>query len=318
MVGERTMTTMKLISVLAAIALTSLAGLGSARADGVADVRQLDAKQRSVLVAKIAQARAQQPAAFARIAKAPALAVELDRNRRGRFAPVGPHLRRLGKPALMPMLEMLAVSGPRRSDLNDRAWLALRVGLLEAVGAQREPIAQPVLNAILDAESDYWVVRAAAEAIGRYGDDASAKKLIALARTPGPKQDAVLSAIGDCRRRVVAEALSEMLRSAPSEGQARLLIDALGGVGNSWAWKTPNVAKYGEESPVRAAAARALVAAFVRYDGQLQLQAQKAILLVDDPSTPELINAARSRATPAQRAALEKLAAKLDKNPLRR
>jgi hypothetical protein len=312
------MKTFKLFSFLAAAALTTALGIDSARAEGVTNVRQLDAAQRSVLVAKISQAKAQQPGAFAAIAKAPAMAIDLDRNKRGRFAPLGRHFRQLGKSALMPMLEMLAVSGPRRAELTDGAWLALRVGLIEGVGAQRAPIAQPVLNAILDGETDYWVVRAAAEAIGRYGDDASAKKLVALAKTAGPKQNAVLSAIGDCRRRVVAETLSNMLRAPASDAQARLVIDALGDVGNSWAWKTPNVAKYGEESAVRAAAAKALVAAFVKYDGQLRQQAQKAILLVDDPSTPALVAAAKASASPAARAALEKLATKLDQNPLRR
>jgi HEAT repeat protein len=310
--------TARLLAALAVAAITSLVGLGNLRAEGVADMRQLDAKQRGVLIEEIAKARARQPAAFAAIAKAPSLAIELDRNKRGRFAAVGPELRRLGRPALLPMLEMLALSGPRRADLNDSAWRALRVGLIEAVGTQREPIAQPVLNAILDGDSDYWVVRAAAEAIGRYGDDASVKKLIALARAAGPKRDAVLSAIGNCRRRAVVEQLAEMLAAPANAAQAERVIDALGDAGNSWAWRTPNVAKYGEESAVRGAAARALVAAFVKFDGRLRLRARRAILLVDHGSTPALIAAARVGAPPDTRAALDELAVKLAKNPLRR
>jgi hypothetical protein len=292
--------------------------MGSARADGVVDVRRLDATQRTELVAKISKARVAEPAAFTVIARTPELAVEMDKNKRGRFAPVGRHLRRLGKPALLPMLEMLAVQGPRQGNLTDSAWLALRVGLIEAVGAQREAIAQPVLRAILDGETDYWVVRAAAEAIGRYGDDAAAKTLIGLAANAGPKQLAVLSAIGDCRRRVVAEALADMVRKSLDAKQAKLVIDALGDVGNSWAWKTPSVSKYGEETSVRGTAAKALVAAFVKHQGSLRGQAQKAILLVDDASTPSLIAQARSGAPPATQAALDQLAQKFANNPLRR
>ncbi len=263
----------------------------------------------------IARARVRYPDAFKKVAALPALAARLEHRRRGRAIVLSPYLKALGKPALFPMLEMLAVDGPTRGSLSKRTWRDLRANVIEAVGMLRDARAEPVLRSIVDHNNEPAIVRAAAVALGRLGDDASAAHLVQLATTPGPKQDAVISGLGECRRLVAARALAQL--STTSSGSREFsVIRQLGNVGNSWAWQTPAVSKSGEGAAVRRTAARALVAAFVQQSGELRKKAVTEILLVDDPSTPALIAAARSGASTALRAALDDLAQRFAHNPL--
>lgn len=299
------------ISTLAAALLwgATLASAHAAPRGAVLSPSDLEASYRTVLVERIGKARAERPAAFRNVDDVLSAVPELDRRKRGRFATISRELAALGPDALMPMLERLAVDGPARGKLTDTAWLTLRMGLIEAVGMRRDPVAVPVLWKIYEQESDYYVVRSAAEALGRIGTDDAAAALIKLARTRGPKQLAVLSAIGDCRRTVVARGLEEFLRSSPEYEATRLAIRALGDVGNSWAWETPAVKKTGEGAVVRSTAAKALVDAFARHhrDEVLRIAAQKALLVVADPATPGMIEAAKSGADPRLAARLDQL-----------
>lgn len=284
----------------------------------VLTVKQLDQKTQKDLTARIKKARADNPVVFQRVAKVASQVPELDKRRRGPFATITLSLKRLGPDALMPMLEMLAVKGPARGDMTSTAWTTLRVGLIEAVGIQRDGVAEPVLTKILETDSDYWVVRAAAEALGRIGTDSAAAKLVSLAEKPNQRRMAVLSAIGNARRPVVAQALSKIVASATDRRTTRLTIQALGDVGNTWAWKTPALSKTGEGGSVRSTAAKALIDTFVRLygDKELRVELQKSILLVDDPATPGLIEAAKSGASPELAQALDALRQKFEKSPL--
>ena len=285
----------------------------------VIDSSRLPSTARSALRSAIQKARATRPQAFERVAAAPALAVRVDAAKRGRFGSITPQLKALGKAALLPMLEMVAVDGPARGQMSDGAWLALRVGLIEAVGMLRDRRAAPVLAAILDSPAtEVSVDRAAAQALGRLGTDRAAAKLVSLARKTGPKRLAVLAGIGDCRREVVAETLAELMRAHPADATAQVLARSLGKVGNSWAWKTSIVAASGEGPATRAIAAEALMDAFVHYDGRARKLAAKAILVVDHPSTPSLISAARRSASAELSAALDRLAKRFASSPLRR
>jgi HEAT repeat protein len=147
------------------------------------------------------------------------------------------------------------------------------------------------------------------------GTDSAASKLVALSKA-GPKQKAVLAGMGECRRTKVADALAKALASKPDDDTAKHVIKSLGNVGSAWAWKTPVVAASGEEAAVRKAAAQALVAAFVAYEGEARKGAASAILVVDDPSTPALIDAAKKK-TPALSGELDALAARFANSPLR-
>ena len=309
------MKTYKLCLSVAAAGLFVMGLAGSARADGlVLGTKNLKAKDRSALKAEITKHRAANPTIYSKLAQAPKMAIEMDEMKRGRAASITLALSGLGKEALFPMLEMLAVDGPPRGKMGDSAWTTLRVGLIEAVGLIRDSRAKPVLNAILDRETDFELVRASAEALGRIGDDASAKKLVRLASVSSVKQAPVLMALGECRRTVAAQALAK-LSNTRDEGQLRIVLKSLGTVGNAWAWQTPDISKTGEGDQVRAIAAKAAMKAFVANTGYIQSRAQTALLVINDPSTPGLIAQAKQGASPELLAALDELGTRVANNP---
>lgn len=303
------------IGLAAGLVMVSLTG--AAQADGIGvQARHLKGKDRTALQAQVTKARLASAAIFAKVAEAPKLAIEAEQQRRGRMASITLPLQALGKDALFPMLEMLALDGPARGKMNDGAWTTLRVGLVEAVGLIRDSRATPVLGAILERETNFEVTRAAAEALGRIGDDASAKKLARLALVAGPKQLAVMSALGECRRTVAASALAKLAKTT-DEAQLLIVTKNLGTVGNSWAWQTADVSKTGEGAQVRRIAARALLEVFVKHPGHVRSKAERALLVVDDPSTPALIAAARQGANADVSRALDSLSSRFTKNPAR-
>src|SRR5690606_26553182 len=86
---------------------------------------------------------------------------------RGRRAPVGLFLSKLGRDAGLPILERLAFDPPR-----DETASVVRRDLVEAVGLLRDTRAVPVLAAILEDETeDAETTRTAAEALARIGTD---------------------------------------------------------------------------------------------------------------------------------------------------
>lgn len=312
---------MKRLNIFGYVVVAALAGsawVSPAAADGVLTAPQrLTATNRATLTMAIAHARKTEPEAFARVARAREVALRAAQSRHGRLPTMAPQLKSLGKPALLPMLEMIAIDAPARGSMPAPAWLALRVGLLEAVGVQRDPRAIPVLVAVLDEPStEPEVTRAAAEALARTGTDAAAAKLIALSSTSGRKQLAVIDGMGECRRLVVAQHLSQWLGRRPPPELALALVRTLGRVANAWAWQTPGMAQ-AEEDRTRELAAQTLVEAFVAYDGLVREAAGKGLLLADHPSTMERVEAAHVAASSDElRAALENLARKLAGNPV--
>lgn len=295
----------------------ALAGEAQAAEGVILSPSRLPVAARAALHADITAARARAPSAFSALATVRRGLPELDAQRRGRLAAVTPLLRSIGRDGLFPILAELAVDAPARGALTDTAWLAWRIGLLEAVGALRDPRAEATLTAIVDGpETDFAVMKAAVEALGKIGNDRVAAKVIALSRVAGPRQAAALAGMGECRRAKVAEALSAAIQARPAEETARLVIRSLGNVGSAWAWKTPAVAVSGEEALVRSTAVRALVAAFVAYEGDVRRGATDAILVVDDPSTPALIAAARKGQSAAVVAELDRLAQRFATSPL--
>lgn len=302
------------LGALAAASPQALAAEGVVIAPG-----RIPAAARATLLAEIERARQAHPGSFAAVDQLRKQVPELDANKRGRLAPISPSLKALGGGALFPMLAELAVDAPGRGDLTDTAWAAWRVGLLEAVGSIRDARSESVLIAILESpETDFAVIKAASEALGKVGTDRAAAKLVLFAKAAtGPKQVAILAGMGECRRTVTTEALAKAIAAKPGQAAAKHILRSLGNAGSAWAWKTPVVQASGEETAVRKAAAQALVAAFVAYEGEVRKAAASAILVVDDPSTPALIQAAKAGASPALAADLDALAARFAKSPLR-
>lgn len=311
------MSTYKFLGSLAAAGFVMLTFTATAHADGIAvKTTHLKAKDRASLKAEIAKQKRANPKAFQQLQDAPKLAQEMEDNHRGRVGSITMQLAGLGDAALFPMLEMLAFDAPVRGKMSDGAWKVLKVGLIEAVGLIRDKRARPILNTILDRETDFDLERAAAEALARIGDDASAKKLVKLALTPGPKQAPVLSALGECRRTLAARALAS-LATVPDDAVALVVIKSLGTVGNAWAWGTPVIAASGEKDQVRSTAAKALIKAFVSHKDYVRHKAGTALLIVADPSTPTLIAAAKKNASADLVADLDALSKRWAESPVR-
>ena len=304
----------------AACALCTLAWVAPALADGnVLSLSRLSAPDSASLIASIQSDKKLHPEVFEAARELSAKAAEFDAVKRGRLAPMGYQFMALGKSALFPMLELIAVDAPKRGDMSDSAWIALRAGLIEAIGSLRDARARPVLNAILAGpEQEHYVVRATVEAIGLLGTDADASRLVAASKAGGPKFRSIVSALGSCRRLSVAKELARVLKPHPANDIAKAAVKSLGDIGSAWAWKTPAVAQHSaEESAIRAEAARALVQAFVAYDAEVRQAASNALMVVDDSSTPALIDAAKVDASPETTAALDALAARFARNPTR-
>jgi HEAT repeat protein len=290
----------------------------------------LSPAQRKELAAQIATARERSPRAFEAVDALFAELPKLDAQKRGRILPVGPMLKPLGADAVMPLIHELAFRDRSQSfaELPPSAVKAWRIGALEALGVQRDVRARPVLEAALRAPAgeDPQVVRAAAEALGRLGDDAAVQTLLHLAQPGMPHQAAVLAGMGSCRRsettgRLMIELMAEKL---PEPAQGRALVRALSDAGNAWAWQTPAVRKYAtEEREVRSKAAYALIWAYVRYEDDVRQEAFNALRVVDSPDTAAQMAEVRKSAvllrglaeTPAIYAALDELAKRLESNP---
>ena len=308
-----------LVGALVALA-TGVAYAPDARAAGVV----LDAHQTLAptaehsLAASIAKARALHPAVFQKIARLPELAARLERHRRGRALALSPYLKSLGPDALFPMLEMLAVDAPARGSLKGDTWRDLRVGLIEAVGMLRDARAEPVLRATLEQNSEPAIVRAAAVALGRLGDDASAL-------APGEARDNIgpETSGGHLGARRVPPAGR---RADPGGPLAQSPHPAHASWSSSASSATSATPGRGRRRPSQRAAratqcvalaARALVQAFVANSGALRTKAATELLLVAHPSTPGLIAAARQSASPALQQALDHLAQRFAHNPVR-
>ena len=263
----------------------------------------------------VAKARVLDPRAFTAVNAIISHAPAADARARGRKAPVALYLAKLGPSALMPMLEMLAVDPPR--GIPAASAPGIRRDLIEAVGLLKDARALPVLSAILDdATEDAETTRTASEAVARIGtEEAATRILAALDASSGDRTRAILAGMGDCRRIRITEALASRLRTTNDESVARAVARSLGRAGNAWAWKT--LPDKSEEARIRETAARALVDAYARRDGEARVAASNALMVVDAPETPALIAQAKKGASPEVAKALDALAERFARNPSR-
>lgn len=319
------MKTMMKLSLGVCFTIAALAASGDALAAGAAmDASELPAKTRASLEADIAKARAETPDLFRQAYEVAARANATDARARRPGIPLTMDFKALGPRALMPMLEMLVVDAHAPRDLTPTASRALRLGLIEAVGLVRDARAVPVLARVVEKATtqadDLSAAHVAADALGRIGsDDAYAALTAALAASDKAgtteKSQAILAGIGSCRRADAARLLAKRLDGHPDDRTAKVLAKALGTVGNAWAWQT--LSARGEEAATRETAARALVRAFVAYEGEAREAAAKAFLVVDDPRAATMISDARASAPRGAQLALDDLAKRLAQNPTR-
>lgn len=223
----------------------------------------------------------------------------------GRKPPLALQLHALGAKALPSMLDMLA---------HGRATGATKLAVIEAVGLHRDPRSVQLLGSLLAKDdADYATARTVTEAIARMGTDDAVRRITsALATAKGDRARGILAGMGSCHREAIARALADRVSSA-DDATMLAIVRSLGDVGNAWAWQT--LKTRGEETATRAIAARTLVDIYVHH-ASLRGAAGDALLVVDDPATPALVDTMRARADASTLAALDALAQRFAKSPL--
>ena len=307
-------------NMIGTIALALLMATTGAEAKGrLVDGAELSPAIRASYAEEIAKARKTTPEAFKALEVLAGQADEIDAMRRGRSAGFSRYLKGLGDQLVWPVVEMLAFSAPVEGPTTPTASEGFDAGLIQAAGELRNPTLAPLWNAILDGGDErFLVVSSAVGALGLLETDEAAKKLVALSKSQGLRRDAALFAMGNCRRLVVARALAEALDAGPELAQLKQVTKSLGDVGSAAAWKTPAVSHRSEEGAVRRVAAESLVRAFVTHEhAEARQAASNALMRVDAPETPMLIQSARKGASPELNAALDSLQKRFDRNPAR-
>lgn len=305
-----------------AVALALGFSAGDASAVGVElDGSKLPAQTRDALRADITKAKAEVPELFKAVNQVVARAKELDSQARAPGIPLTLHFKGLGPRALMALIDVLAFDGHAARDLTESASSALRVGLIEAIGIIRDGRAVPVLAQVLEDSQETNVVRASSEALSRIGNDEAFTTLTTALSKADTLRDrsrtrAILSGMHELRREAGARLLAARLDAERDPETAKTIAKSLGGVGNAWAWKaTSNQA---EAASTRRIAAKALVDAFVKTtSNEVREQAAKSLLVVDDPSTPQLIAAAKAGAPRDVAMLLDQLDQRFANNPTR-
>lgn len=282
------------------------------------DAARLPVAARTDLRQLVDAGRREAPRTFADVADVVAHARELDEASRVPGAPLTLHFRKLGAPAVPALLELLAFDPHGADRLPASARSAVVLGAVEAVGAARDSRAVPLLASVLDEARDTDVVRATTEALGRIGSDAALNKIeLALAASPSVERErALIAGAGSCRRERMARLLAAKIAARPNDETARVLVRAMGEVGNAWAWRT--MPSRGEETATRSVAAAAALAVYMAYAGETHEAAAKAFLVVDPADADALIANARRGASTDAAVALDKLAQRVHGSALHR
>lgn len=296
---------------LVAMALT-LSTLAHAGPGLVTSSPHLPARDRARLQQTIETHRATNPEHFRAVAAIQGHRPEIYRHFANPVPTVGPELRRLGRLALLPMLEALAFRAPDRRGATDAEWTALSVGMLEAVGVLRDPRSSAVLREAFRRARAPQVQRAAAEALGRLCDDPGLALLRRRATGTSPSSSAAIRGLGQCRRMASARLLASLLAEEARPKRAATLAESLGTMGSSWAWQALGPARADEGRQVREAAVRALVPAFIRHRGPARAAAARALGMVESPSTRAVADQHQGAADASTQAALDRIVRRIE------
>jgi hypothetical protein len=294
----------------AALCAAALLFSAEARADGTSTkTSALPAAARTQLQKEIAAWRVSNPQSFAAVASVDGHKPEVYGQYRRPIPTTEREFRRLGKAALLPMLDALAFTAPERGSLTDDEWNALQVGMLEGVGVLRDRRAAPVLAAIFEAGNAAVVSAAAGRALGRLGGDAELAVLSKHAVAGDPLLTAAIAGLAECRRIESAKLLAGLLATTTDAALSETIASALGRLSSSWAWKTLGPAAAATGLAVREIAAKAFVDAFPTAQSGTRDAIRRGLQLAEHPSTLQLIDARRASAPAAQRPALDGLRA---------
>jgi hypothetical protein len=280
----------------------------AARADGLAiGSADLPEAARKTLVKDVAAFKAAHPEAFDRVRDIQGIRPEFYKQARRPDPLATVELKRLGKDALLPMLNALALETPAIT-LSDKEKTAYLVGLLEASSALHDARGGAVYTAVFESKNKpAEVLRAAARAMGRLCSDTELASLKKHTATGDALRAHAIDGLGECMRKESAEHLATMLASAEGAAAADPIATALGRVGSSWAWKALGTKQEANARVVQATAAKALVNAFVKHK-DARTSAEKALRMVEAPDATVLISSVRDKADADTRTALDKLA----------
>ncbi len=293
--------------LLAALLLgaTSLSSSALAGEGLVRGIEAMPKSARQALASDILIAKREHATIFRDVDALRSAMPKLDKGKRGRFAVISPTLVALGKEAGPALLEKLALTSDAHPDLTNTAFTGWRLGLIEALGKLREERAIPVLAAVVKGtETDADLLKSTTMALARIGTKDALEPLFSA---PSDKRLFALSALGECRQEVTASVLAKELATTTDPNAQAAIIDALGRVGSSWAWSTPNLVKSGAGDTVRTIAARALVQAAPQIGDALRPELELALAMVEHPDTRTMIAAEKLRVSPTKAHALDAL-----------
>ncbi len=270
----------------------------------------------AALKQRLARAAVEQAPAFQAVAALRAKMPEWDKRRRGPFAVVGPELKSLGSPALMPLLDEVVRGIPAGPGWTAEARRGWAIGVLEALGVLGDLQARGPVVDLLARESDLPVVRASAAALSRIAGPEALPVLLPLAEQPGERQIPAISGLADCRHLAAVKALTRLLAARPEEPVARAVAKSLGNIANAWAWQTESLASRSDRAAIRVTVAAALVDGFVAYRGEGREAFERSLMIIAAPETAALVQQAQDRA-PGEAAALQGLVARLAASPVK-
>ncbi len=301
-----------LAAACAALALTLIpaAALGQGL---MARCSEVPASTRGKLQKAIDGYRVSHPEAFEAVRNVKGHRPEVYRKRRNPVPSVVRELRRIGRPALLPMLEALAFQAPERGSLKDAEWRALKLGMLHAVGVLRDKRSAAVLRVAFKNANHPKLQRAAAEAMGRLCDKQSYKMLAKQAVGSGSKRLAAIRGLGQCRQLKSAKLLAELLDDSTHSATTVAIGESLGFVGSSWAWRAMGPKAKAKGLAVRKVAAEALVPAFIDHKGKARKAIKVGLTMVEYPHMATLVAQHRHRADSVTAKALDRLVARIQR-----
>jgi hypothetical protein len=208
-----------------------------------------------------------------------------------RRASLARQLRALGPSALAPMVARLQQDSTAMKRLHaesEGAYAAFRLALVDALGYLRDTRAAPALKKEFEAPtSDARLARVAAEGLGRLCDASLAPHGVAN----DPREQEAYAGLSLCRKETSANVLLGRLESIPPEATAKALANAIGMLGSSWAWEAMGSGAKAEGDRVRAHAATVLLKVRASYSNGAKDAIEKALLMVDHPSTSQAVSA---------------------------
>lgn len=291
---------------------------GAARAEGSMD----PAITLDQLKAEIERARHDDPEIFTRVLATARLLPELDAGRRGPFANATPLFHSLGSRAFLPMCDLLLNGLPEVEAWTGTARIALRVGMLEAIGKLYDRRSIPLMFELLaPAEISIQEAEAAAAVLAKLDDDAVLHRLADLIEKEtdksGRRRTALIKGFGRAHTGFAADFLMARLGEGLSPESTRAAIAALGRVGNQRSWQRPSMRpRAAEGDGIRERISAFLLGYYVTNETH-EKETSKAILLVNHSSLPDLLaRAADGQLDPKQRARLDALSQKIANNPL--